>query len=307
VTKPDDTLTAVAGLNVGHATSPEGRTGCTVVLGPFRAAAEVRGLATGTRELGVLAPEHLVPRIDAILLSGGSAFGLAAADGVVAWLAERGRGYETRVAPVPIVPAAVIFDLDASGPRPDAALGRAACEAAGTGPVPRGRVGAGAGATVGKLGGIERAAPGGVGSRARQSGEWTVGALVVVNAVGDVVDATGRVVGGAHGADDRSTPERGGRAADLRLGENTTLAVVATDAPLDRIGLARLARMAGTALARRIVPVHTPYDGDMVFAVSPTPDPGPITSPDLLSLGIAAREALEDAIVDAVATAAGAS
>jgi L-aminopeptidase/D-esterase-like protein len=201
----------------------------------------------------------------------------------------------------------VIFDLDPEVPRPDASFGWEACEAAGTGPVSRGRVGVGAGATVGKMAGIDRASPGGVGSRARQTRDWTVGALVVVNAVGDVVDGAGRIVAGAGDGGDRPTMGEGGATAMFSLpGENTTLAVVATDAPLDRIGLARLARMAGTALARRIVPVHTPYDGDVVFAVSPTAEPEPITSPDLLSLGIAAREALEDAIVDAVTTAAGA-
>lgn len=293
MTEADATLTAVAGVSVGHATSPDGTTGCTVVLGPFRAAVEVRGLATGTRELGVMAPEHLVPRIDAILLTGGSAFGLAAADGVVAWLAERGLGYRTRVVPVPIVPAAVIFDLQPGRPRPDAAMGRRACEGAGTGPVPRGRVGVGAGATVGKLSGMEGASPGGVGSRARHVGGWTVGALVVVNAVGDVFDSTGRAVTGGRDRETRPSPAPG-------AGENTTLAVVATDAPLDRIGLARLARMANTALARRIVPVHTPYDGDVVFAVSSSSETAPVESAELLSLGVAAREALEDAIVDAV-------
>lgn len=268
-----------------------------MVLGPFRAAVEVRGLATGTRELGVLALEHLVPRVHAILLTGGSAFGLAAADGVMGWLAERGIGHETAVTPVPIVPAAVIYDLRSGRERPDSAMGRQACQAAGTGPVPRGRVGAGAGATVGKLGGIENAAPGGLGSAARREGEWTVGALVVVNAVGDVVDPSGRVVAGG-----RTERPRTGAPGS---GENTTLAVVATDAPLDRTDLGRLARMAGTALARRIVPVHTPFDGDVIFAVSPTSAVEPVPSARLLELGVAARDALEEAILDAVAPHAG--
>ena len=292
------TLTAVAGIEVGHATSPDGATGCTVVLGPFRAAVEVRGLATGTRELGVLALEHLVPRVDAILFTGGSAFGLAAADGVMGWLAERGKGHQTAVTPVPIVPAAVIYDLRSGRMRPDAAMGREACQAAGTGPVPRGRVGAGAGATVGKLAGIEHASPGGLGSAARREGEWTVGAMVVVNAVGDVIDPSGRVVAGTRGGERPRTGTPGS-------GENTTLAVVATDAPLDRTDLGRLARMANTALARRIVPVHTPFDGDVIFAVSPTPIVEPVPSARLLELGVAARDALEEAILDAVAPRGG--
>ena len=291
-------MTAVAGIEVGHATSPDGATGCTVVLGPFRAAVEVRGLATGTRELGVLALEHLVPRVDAILFTGGSAFGLAAADGVMGWLAERGKGHQTAVTPVPIVPAAVIYDLRSGRMRPDAAMGREACQAAGTGPVPRGRVGAGAGATVGKLAGIEHASPGGLGSAARREGEWTVGAMVVVNAVGDVIDPSGRVVAGTRGGERPRTGTPGS-------GENTTLAVVATDAPLDRTDLGRLARMANTALARRIVPVHTPFDGDVIFAVSPTPIVEPVPSARLLELGVAARDALEEAILDAVAPRGG--
>lgn len=303
------TLTAVPGLRVGHATSSDGRTGCTVVRGPFRAAVEVRGLATGSRELGVLAPEHLVPRVDALLLTGGSAFGLAAADGVMARLAEEGLGYQTAVSPVPIVPAAVIFDLRPGRPRPDAAMGREACEAATDAPVPRGRIGAGAGATVGKLAGIDRAAGGGLGSRAMRLDRWTVGALAVVNAVGDVTDGTGRIVAGARDDEGRivggeallaAGAEPGGPADPLGPGENTTLAVVATDAPLDRLDLVRLARMAGTALPRRITPVHTPFDGDLVFAVSTATEARPLSSGDLLSLGTAARNALEESITDAV-------
>jgi L-aminopeptidase/D-esterase-like protein len=304
------TLTAVRGVRVGHARPPEGDTGCTVVLGPFRAAADVAGMATGSRELHVLDVEHLVPSVDAILLTGGSAFGLAAADGVAAWLAEHDLGYDTGVARVPIVPAAVIFDLHEGRPRPGPETGRAACEAASDAPVEQGRVGAGVGATVGNLGGPEGTMAGGVGSAALTVAGWTVAALAVVNALGDVLDREGRIVAGARGADGafldsarllRERPaEREGEGGALRPGRNTTLAVVATDAPLTRIDLKRLSRMAATALPRRISPVHTPFDGDVVFAVSPAPDARPFGGAELLALGVTARDALEEAITGAV-------
>lgn len=310
----DGTLTAVPGVAVGHAEVEGGGSGCTVVLGPFRAAAEVAGLATGTRELGTLAPEHLVPRVDALLLTGGSAFGLAAADGVTAWLAERGRGYATPAGPVPIVPAAVIYDLAEGRGRPDAALGRAACEAAGPGPVARGRVGAGAGATVGKLDGPESGVPGGVGSYALLVEGWSVGALVVANSVGVVLDGAGRVVGGGSAPADVADPFTGsgwGADDDDRergevegrgpvAGTNTTLTVVATDAPLSRVDLRRVARMAGTALARRIDPVHTPFDGDVLFTVSTAAEERPLDGGMLTRLGLGARRAVEESITDAV-------
>jgi L-aminopeptidase/D-esterase-like protein len=280
------------------------------VLGPFRAAVHVAGLATGSRELGALAPEHLVPRADALLLTGGSAFGLAAADGVMAWLAERGRGFATHVAPVPIVPAAVIFDLREGVGRPDAPTGRAACDAAHDGPVEGGRVGAGAGATVGKLAGRAAASPGGVGSVLARVAGVSVGALAVVNALGDVLDAAGAIVAGARGTDgallDARALIRGSEAgtapdAPLRGGSSTTLCVVATDLPLGPADLARLARMAATALPRRIRPVHTPFDGDIVFALAPAePAPEPVDPMTMLVAGEAAREALEESITRAV-------
>jgi L-aminopeptidase/D-esterase-like protein len=311
----NDTLTAVPGIRVGHATAPRGGTGCTVVLGPFRGAVELSGLATGTRELGALDPRHLVARIDALLLTGGSAFGLAAADGVSAWLAERGIGFETGVAPVPIVPAAVIFDLAEGVPRPDAALGRHACAVASGAPVGQGRVGAGAGATVGKLAGRERSSPGGLGSAAARVGAHTVGALAVVNALGNVSDRSGRVVAGARGEAgewlDWAAAQRLAATAGFargtatpRAGTNTTLAVVATDAPLSRGELARIVRVAATALARRIDPVHTPFDGDVVFALSTAADAAEIGPAESLALSVALRDVLEDAIVRAVAAQA---
>jgi len=302
-------ITDVAGISVGHAHDVEVRTGCTVLIGPFRGACDVRGAATGTRELGTLSPLHLVPRVDAILLTGGSAHGLAAADGVVAWLHEHGRGYDTGVAAVPIVPAAVIFDLGVGRPEwPDAAMGRAACQAAGT-EVAEGRVGAGTGATVGKLLGPDAAMPGGVGTWSERR-DWTVGALAVVNALGDVRDAAGAIVAGARDGGDFADGEArllagtasGGLDEHAPPGTNTTLAVVATDAPLDRTGLQLLARAAGVALARRITPAHTPFDGDVTFALSTSEAPEPATPRELMALSALAVHALGQAIERAVTT-----
>jgi L-aminopeptidase/D-esterase-like protein len=301
----------VPGLAVGHGHAYGGHTGCTVVLGPFRAAAEVRGMATGTRELDVLSPYHLVPRADAILLTGGSAFGLAAADGVMAWLEEQGRGYDTGVARVPIVPAAVIFDLQADGPRPDSETGDAACHDARERGFAEGRVGAGRGATVGKIAGPEGSMPGGFGAWSVPFGGYRVGALAVVNALGDVLDGDGRIVAGARGPDgaflDTAALLRAGGvgAGEMRLpdpvpGTSTTLAVVATDAPLSRVDLGRMARMAANALSRRISPVHTPFDGDVVFALSTAVEDAPSSSREMVALGAIAQAALEEAITRAV-------
>jgi len=306
------TLTSVPGLQVGHAQVSGGGSGCTVVLGPFRAVVEVTGMATGTRELGTLAEEHIVPTADAIVLSGGSAYGLAAAHGAMAWLAERGRGYPTGADVVPIVPAAILYDLAADRARPDASTGYAACEAASDAPVPEGRVGAGTGATVGKIAGTSM--PGGIGSSSIRIGGVTVGAIAAVNAVGDVLDADGSIVAGARGPDGEfidgsrflgeSPPE--GEFADWRAGEgpqagqNTTLCLVATDAPLSKRELRRMVRMAATALPRRIRPVNTPFDGDVVFAVSTADEEQPVSSGAVMSLGDAARVALEEALTRAV-------
>jgi len=303
----------VPGLRVGHAEVPGGRSGCTVVLGPFRGAVEVTGMATGTRELGVLDPRSLGGRADALLLTGGSAFGLAAADGVVAWLAERGLGFQTGVTPVPLVPAAVLFDLADGVGRPNAALGGAACANASSAAVVEGRVGAGAGATVGKFAGRGRSSPGGVGSAAAAFGEWTVGALAAVNALGNVLDGSGRVVAGAR-AEDPDEPRAGGGPfldagsyirerrprPGARPGVNTTLAVVATDAPLSRGELARVVRLAATALPRRIDPVNTPFDGDTVFALSTAPEVVDVDAAEALALGVALRDVLAEAITRAV-------
>ncbi len=319
------TLTAVPGIAVGHAQDAGAATGCTVVLGPFTAAVEVRGLATGSRELDALSPLHLVPTCDAILLTGGSAFGLAAADGVVRWLEERGRGFPTRAAIVPIVPAAVIYDLGLGDAaiRPDAAMGYAAAAAASGAPVPEGSVGVGAGASVGKLQleGLERAGVGTWSESARSGGRagdraHLVAALAVVNAFGDVLDDRGRIVAGARAPDggflDTARAIRDGRVPDwlARPGESTTLAIVATDAPLTKLQLRVVARQAMNALVRRISPANTPFDGDIVFAVSTTvsaergggmehgADVPPI---EVLALGLRAQHALERALERAVA------
>ena len=277
-------LAVVRGISVGHWTDLERATGCSVVLGPeggMRAACAVRGRATGTRELDALNPRHLVDRIDAILLTGGSAYGLGAADGVMRWLKERGRGLPVGSAGiVPIVPTAVIFDFDlAPGgkadrwPTADDAY-RACTAASGEGDVAEGSVGAGTGATVGKALGPRAAMKGGVGSWAASGGDIVVGALVVLNAVGNVLDGSGAILAGARGADGKFVDAlehfaRGGAPFGAVGGaRNTTLAVVATNATLDRIGLEALAHAAGDALARRIVPYGTLFDGDVVFAVS---------------------------------------
>lgn len=304
-------ITDVPGIRVGHAQDDAARTGCTVVLGPFRAAAEARGSATGTRELDATSPRHLVGRVDAILLTGGSAFGLAAADGVMAWLEEQaGYGFDTGVARVPIVPTAVIFDLAVGDPgrRPDPAMGRAACEAAGT-TVTEGRVGAGTGATVGIGRGPARTAPGGVGTAAATGATYTVGALAVVNALGDVLDRHGRIIAGARGPDgeflDSARLAREGAARPPVPGTNTTLCVVATDAPLDRNALEALARAGSTGQARRLSPAHTPFDGDVTFAVSTAERVAPAPPELILALGTLAADTVGEAIERAVLTAAG--
>lgn len=257
------TLTAVPGVRVGHWTDAEGRTGCTVIVPPSPnvAAAEVRGAAPGSRETALLAPGMRVQEVQAILLTGGSAFGLAAADGVVAELEREGLGHETPWGVVPIVPAAVIFDLNDGDPsaRPNALAGAHAYRSASSDPVPNGRIGAGAGATVGKVGGEESIRPGGIGSVALPAGEATVGALVVVNAVGHVYDLDGSpVTGQAPGV-----PPPGGVGLT-----NTTLVCVATDAAFRREDLQRVAVRAQDALAACIRPAHTRYDGDLAFVVS---------------------------------------
>ena len=274
-----DSLTDVRGLRVGHFTDTRRPTGCTVILTPEGAVAgvDVRGAAPGTRETELLSPLNAVEKVHAVMLAGGSAFGLDAAGGVMRWLDERGFGVRVGPARVPIVPAAILFDLwvgDAKI-RPDAASGYAACDAATTEPVVEGNVGAGTGAAVGKLFGINRAMRGGIGSASITVGGLTVGALVAVNAIGDVVDpATGEPVAGARSADGTAllgtmqALRRGDVPAHLQPGTATTLGVVATDAVLTKAQANKVAQMAHDGFARSINPVHTMGDGDTIFALA---------------------------------------
>jgi L-aminopeptidase/D-esterase-like protein len=317
-------LTAVAGLEVGHFTDSRRPTGCTVVIarGGAVAGVDVRGASPGTRETDLLSPINAIDKVHAIMLAGGSAFGLDAASGVVRWLEERGIG-ATIGSPagdgapppfvVPIVPAAILFDLWVGDARirPDAAAGYAACEAATRDPVDEGNVGAGAGASVGKLFGIARAMKGGVGTASIEVGGLTVAALVAVNAIGDVVDPrSGRVVAGARGSDGRGlvgtmrSLKRGELPARLdprhSAGMATTLAVVATDAILSKPEASKVAQMAHDGLARSIDPVHTMGDGDVVFALA-TGASGRAAAPTLV--GALAAEVLADAVLRAVRAA----
>ncbi len=303
-------LTDVTGIRVGHFTHDRRPTGCTVILTgqPMTAGVDVRGSAPGTRETDLLAPVNTVSQVDAVLLSGGSAFGLDAATGVVRYLEEHGRGYPTSAGPVPIVPAAILFDLAVGDPRirPDAEAGYQACVAAGASPVEEGNVGAGAGATVGKLLGMEHAMKGGTGSAAFRVGKLVVAALAAVNCIGDVRDPeTGRILAGAR------NPEGGGF-ADLRkvlrsrnlappssAAQNTTLVVVATNADFDKTAMTKIASMCHDGFARAIHPVHLPHDGDTAFALST----GEIRDFTLTQVGALAADVAAAAIARAVLTA----
>ena len=302
-------LTDVRGLAVGHAAAAGRPTGCTVVLCPQGAVcgAAVRGGAPGTRETDLLRPENTVQLVHAVLLTGGSAFGLDAAGGVMRWLDERGHGLAVGPARVPIVPAAVLFDLWVGDARirPDAATGYAACTAAGTAPPAQGNAGAGLGATVGKLFGIARAMKGGIGSASVRLGGVTVGALVAVNAIGDVLDAGGRVLAGARSADGRtlvgSTPAllAGQGPAQVIAGGATTIGVVGTDATLSKAQATQLASQAHHGLSRAVSPV-TVNDGDSFFALATGAVAG---STDVSVLGAMAAEAVAKAIRNAVLAA----
>jgi L-aminopeptidase/D-esterase-like protein len=308
------------GLAVGHATDDEGATGLTVVRGvdeTFQAGAAVMGRATGTRELLTVSPEHLVDRVDAILLTGGSAYGLDAAAGVMQWMEERRRGFPVAGGVVPIVPAAVIFDLAPLGrfdARPSAAMAYAACEDATVRGIDEGSVGAGAGATVGKAAGRAWAMKGGFGCAIARGAAASVAAVAVVNALGDVRDASGSIIAGARKPDGGfvdSARLAGAGGLAPRIGDvvaqNTTLAVVAVDSTLTRLDLAALAKAAGAALYRRITPTGTSLDGDVVFAVCPLggrerPRVDPAAGPHVEALAV---QALESAIERAVRTARG--
>jgi L-aminopeptidase/D-esterase-like protein len=311
----DDPLPLPEGFAVGHWTEVDARTGCTVVIAPpgARGGVDVRGGGTGTRELEALSPMANAEGPSAVLLTGGSAFGLAAADGVVHWLERRGLGRPTQLGVIPLVPTAVVFDL-AEGDacrRPGPEEGYAACEAAAGGVPPRGRVGAGTGAAVGKVLGRERATPGGVGYAAARLGSGeTLASIAIANPSGDVIE-DGAVLGGPR-------DERGEllRSADLmkdmprlpnwaaRPDQNTTLACICTDADLDKRGCGIVARGASAGIARAVDPAFTPLDGDVVFCLSsgggPIAAPGPAASWSLAVLGTVAATVTAAAIRDAV-------
>jgi L-aminopeptidase/D-esterase-like protein len=308
----NNTLTTVKGITVGHYTDQEAATGCTVVICPQGAVAgvDVRGSAPGTRETDLLDPINMVPLVHAILLSGGSAYGLDAAGGVMCWLEERKIGFDVRVGVVPIVPAAILFDLTIGRPdvRPGPEAGYAACQAASTDPVAEGNVGAGTGATVGKLFGPDWATKTGLGAASRQLASGvTVAAMVAVNALGDIVDPNnGQIVAGTRSPDGSgfaNTLERmHGDLSQTLFGlvQNTTLAVVATDATLTKPAAAKMAQMAHDGLAQTIRPVHTMLDGDVVFALG-TGQAG--VAVDVSVLGAVAASVLAEAVLRAATQA----
>lgn len=303
-------LTAIDGLKVGHASDFEALTGCTVVIAERGAVGgvSIRGGATGSEELDVLSPAHITSHVHAIVLSGGSAFGLESASGVRRYLEQKGVGFKTGAAVVPIVPAAILYDLGIgkAGVRPAREMGESAAAAATADAVEEGCVGAGTGATVGKLLGMKQAMKGGVGSgEVRLGGGVIVAALVAVNAAGDVVDPQSRkIVAGARKAPESrefasSVEIMKRRAAGAGIGrENTTLAVVATNARLNKVQAGRLAEHAHHGFIRAIAPVHTSMDGDLAFALSCGNQQAPLDA-----LCVAAGEAVADAIVRAVRAA----
>lgn len=308
-------LTDIEGIRVGHASDFQALTGCTVILCEAGAVGglDVRGSAASTRATDAFHPAHLVQRVHGVVFSGGSAFGLDAVTGVMRYLEGRGVGFDAGVARVPIVGGAILFDL-ALGPdsvRPTAEMGEAAAEAATDAAVEQGSVGAGTGATVGKLFGISQAMKGGVGSATVEiEGGVKVAALAVVNAFGDVIDpVTGSPIAGVRVAPESSElanmaacmkrghiRQRFGAApVDTKLQTNTTLAVVATNARLDKVETTKLAAMAQAGLARTISPVNTTFDGDLIFALSAGE-----AAADLNALGVAAAEAVAASVVRGV-------
>jgi L-aminopeptidase/D-esterase-like protein len=319
----NDTITAVAGISVGHHTLTERPTGCTVVLVEGQAIGGIaqRGGSPGTRETDLLNPMNRVDAVNAVVLAGGSAFGLDAASGVVRWLEEHGVGFPTSVGPVPIVPAAILFDLALGKPevRPTADCGYRAAQGASSRAVAQGSVGAGAGATVGKLQVQTRGrkedrllpTKSGIGSAAISlPNGLVVGALVAVNAVGDVIDPrTGRLIAGARHADGtfadlRVLLQKAEAAAAPRPGENTTIGVVATNARLTKVEINRIALMADAGYARAIYPSHTESDGDTLFALATGRWSGSV---DVSIIGALAAEATALAIVRAASEATGAA
>jgi len=304
-------ITDVAGIKVGHFTDRQGITGCTVVLceGGAVGGVDVRGSAPGTRETDLLRPLNLVQEVHAVVLSGGSAYGLDAASGVMRWLEEHGIGFHVGVGVVPIVPAAVLFDLTIGDPkaRPDAAAGYQACQDATDGPVAEGSVGAGTGATVGKLLGPRFATKSGLGTASVRIGKGVVvGAIVAVNAFGDVVDPeSGTIIAGTReplgkGFVNTVKLMQGNLGQTVLAFANTTIGVVATDAFLTKEGANKVAQMAHDGLARTIRPVHTMFDGDTIFALATGKAPKKGSGGDPTVIGTAAAEVLAQAVVRAV-------
>jgi L-aminopeptidase/D-esterase-like protein len=304
-------LTAVDGIRVGSHTLSTRPTGCTVILaeGGAIASVDVRGAAPATRETDLLDPVNTVEKVHAVVLSGGSAFGLDTASGVMRYLEERGVGFAVGPLRVPIVPGAALFDLMVGDGkiRPDAACGYEAARAASTERPAEGSVGAGAGATVGKLLGSDRAMKGGLGTVEIRQGDLVVAALIAVNAVGDVVDpATGRVIAGARAEDGKTLIDarkllRSGGVAEARPGANTTIGVIATNASLTKAEAKRVAQVAHDGLARSIAPAHTPADGDTLFVLAT----GAVVGQSLLAVGELAAQAVAEAVVRAVQQATG--
>lgn len=306
---PRSAITDVEGIKVGHWTSTARPTGCTVVLAPPEGAVggvDVRGSAPGTRETDLLNPENLVDRVNAIALAGGSAFGLDAATGVVRYLDEHGIGFDVRIAKVPIVPSAILFDLNVGDPkiRPDAAAGYAACNAAASERPMEGSIGAGAGATVGKTFGFDRAMKGGIGTASLTLDGLVVGAIVAVNAIGDVIDpANGKIVAGARSVDGKKkigtvqTILGGEIPPVLTPGTATTIGVIATNAVLTKAQAQKIAQMAQDGIARAIAPSHTMFDGDTIFTMA-TGSAKKTGNPTLL--GLMAAEVVVASILRAV-------
>jgi len=315
-------LTDVPGITVGHYTYSQRPTGCTVVLTEEGAVAgvDVRGAAPGTRETDLLDPVNSVQQVHAIVLAGGSAFGLDAASGVMRYLDERNIGFkvdfwrdQAGIVNVPIVPAAILIDLGVGGDpkvRPTSDCGYLAAKGASSARVPEGNVGAGAGATVGKLAGAARAMKGGIGTAALEMTDGLmVAALIAVNAAGDVVDpSTGKIVAGARtAADSKNFADarqliRSGARAQTSIGGNTTIGIIATNATLTKAQAKKIAQMAQDGIARTIVPAHTPADGDTIFALATGRRPG---EPDILKIGALAADVTAQAILRAVTQAEG--
>jgi L-aminopeptidase/D-esterase-like protein len=300
-------ITDVDGIKVGHFTEMRRPTGCTVILYERGAVAgvDVRGSAPGTRETDLLKPTNLVDKVNAIVLSGGSAFGLDSATGVMRYLEEHDAGYPTVAGKVPIVPAAILYDLNVGDGkiRPNADAGYRACTNAKSGPVEEGSVGAGTGATIGKIGG-GKPMKGGIGTSSIRLGNGlVVGAIVAVNCAGDVIDPkTGKLVAGARTPDGKSFVNimdafRSGRGVAAAPGQNTTIGVVATNARFDKTQMTKIAEMAHDGMARAINPTHTPSDGDTLFAMSTA---GSNVTANLTAIGALAAEAVSEAILRAV-------